>query len=395
MRRALATGFLSVLIAISASAPGSAATHPRMYTPTSPTDSVTYQSTISHDGHVVDPSITLPLQQRWSVPLNNPSYPIIAQGWVIVTSEGSTTSYGSRLTALDASTGTEVWGRNISGTYNWSTAAYDNGAVFVVNFDGLLRAFDAATGSKLWSVQLPYQYAFSSPPTANGGVVYIGGSGSGGTLYAVDEANGDVLWSRSVENGDDSSPALSDDAVFVSYACPQSYGFARADGAPLWHYSGPCGGGGGTTAAYYRSRVYVRDAYFNNENGLIFGSHFGQTVGAFSSTTVPAFSHDMGFFLDAGTLRGRHLSDMSTSWSFAGNGDLTTAPLVVNGWVFEGSTSGRLYARRAKTGHGVWHADVGAEIPGGYNIESHTGLGAGDGLVIVPAVDRLVAYASA
>jgi outer membrane protein assembly factor BamB len=68
----------------------------------------------------------------------------------------------------------------------------------------------------VWARQLPGQYAFSSPPTAKDGVVYVSGAGSGGTLYAVDEASGTVLATQPVANGDDSSPALSADAVFVS-----------------------------------------------------------------------------------------------------------------------------------------------------------------------------------
>ncbi|MFL5767117.1 MAG: PQQ-binding-like beta-propeller repeat protein, partial [Actinomycetota bacterium] len=150
MRRATATAFLSALIAIFAAVPGAAAPRAQGVAVRDSTDSVTYQSTISHDGHVVDPAISLPLTKRWSVPLNGPSYPIIAEGLVIVTSATPPSSYGSRLTAFDAGTGDVAWHRNISGTYNWSAAAYDAGRVFVVNFDGLLRAFDAADGSMRW-----------------------------------------------------------------------------------------------------------------------------------------------------------------------------------------------------------------------------------------------------
>src|SRR5262249_19873982 len=151
----------------------------------------------------------------------------------------------STLYAVDQTTGNVVWSQAISGTYSFAAAAYDAGRIFVVNSDGLLLTFDADTGAPGWSVKLPVQYMFTSPPTAANGVVYVGGAGSGGTVYAVDEQTGNLLATQSVMNGDDSSPALSDDSVFVSYACNQAYGFTKTTLAPLWHYSTFCEGGGG------------------------------------------------------------------------------------------------------------------------------------------------------
>ena len=100
-----------------------------------PTEAVTYQIGVSHDGYSGDSTLAPPLTARWSRDLPGEiSYPLIAAG-----------------------------------------------KVFVINVDGLLRAFDANTGALAWSTQLS-QYLFSSPPTAQGGVVYVGGSGGGGTL---------------------------------------------------------------------------------------------------------------------------------------------------------------------------------------------------------------------
>src|SRR5205823_5221737 len=114
-----------------------------------------------------------------------------------------------------------------------------------VNFDGLMKAFSAATGILLWSVNLAGQYGFTSPPTAVNGVVFTGGAGTGGTVYAVNETNGAVLWTMQVENGDHSSPAVIAGNVYVSYACHQSYAFNAVTGQQLWNYSGGGEGGGG------------------------------------------------------------------------------------------------------------------------------------------------------
>jgi outer membrane protein assembly factor BamB len=195
---------------------------------------VAYQIDEAHTGYT-PATLRPPLTRSWAVDLGGSlSYPLIVQGKVFVT-VSDVTAYGTKLYALDAATGTTVWGPvELGGTYFWSNAAYEHGRVFAVNFDGRLRALDAQTGEILWSVQLPDQHAFSSPPTAGGGTVFVGGAGIGGTLYAVDERDGSIRWTAEVENGDSSAPALAASAVYVSYACQQTYAFDRRSGALVW-----------------------------------------------------------------------------------------------------------------------------------------------------------------
>ena len=176
-------------------------------------ESVTWQNNPVHDGFNSASPLVPPLRLKWSRDFSANgvdiiSYPLIAGGMVFVTTANTNGNYGNTFWALDENTGMTIWSADLPGTYFFADAAYDSGKVFVVNFDGLMKAFDAASGNLLWSVNLPDQYAFTSPPTAVNGVVFIGGAGSGGTVYAVDESNGQVLWTMPVENGDSSSPAV-------------------------------------------------------------------------------------------------------------------------------------------------------------------------------------------
>jgi outer membrane protein assembly factor BamB len=253
----------------------------------------------------------------------------------------------------------------------------------------VLSSFDAGTGALRWSAQLPGQYAFSSPPTAANGTVYVGGAGSGGTLYAVRETDGAVLWTQSVANGDASSPALSASTVFVSYACGLVYGFDRVTGAPTWFNDGPCEGGGGSTPVLHNGRVYSRD-FQGNE---IINAASGRTVGTFQADPAPAFAGSTGVFLSAGVLRAT--SGSSTLWSFAGDGGLVTAPIIVGGTVYAGSSTGRVYGLALDTGRPRWSALTGAPISGpgeGSAAAPLSGIAAGDGLLVVPAGNRLVAF---
>ena len=84
-----------------------------------------------------------------------------------------------------------------------------------------------------------------------------------------------------------------------------------------------------------------------------------------------------------------------TVWTFTGDGGLDTAPIVVGSTVYVGSSSGMIYGLSLTKGHVVWSANTGSSIdgPDEQNVSQPlTGLGAGQGLLVVPAGDQLVAY---
>ena len=182
-------------------------------------------------------------------------------------------------------------------------------------------------------------------------------------------------------------------SVFVSYACPQAYGFSTATGQELWHYSGGCEGGGGKTPVVHAGQVYVRDSFGTPTNGLVLNASTGALIRGFDSDRPPAFFNSLALFLQSGTLRGVNSQNGQVLWSFAGDGDLTSAPMVVNHTIYIGSNSGTLYGLNT-SGQQIWSTQVGAAIPDPdeWNATLTTGLGAGDSLLIVPTASTLVAY---
>lgn len=358
-----------------------------------------FQIDATHTGATTSETLIPPLKQRWVVDFGQPiSYPLIADGRVYVTVKNPPVTRGTSIFALDAASGSVIWSFNLSGTFFWSGLCYENGRVFALNDDGLLRAFDGATGNVVWSVQLPGQFSFSSAPTVRDGVIYTGGAGSGGTVYAVNANTGAVLWTSPVANGDNSSPAVTSDGVYVSYACPNVYKLNPLTGAELWHFAPGCSGGGGKTPALYNDRLYVRDS----GGGTIHDSFNGSLIGSFVAKNTPAFSGNSGFFLEgptffgsSGTLRGRDVDTNNVLWSFAGDGSLQSAVLVVNNYVYVGSASGKLYAVDATTGQQVWQTQAGTSIP---YVDEHnvsqpvTSFAAGEGLLVIPTSTTLVAY---
>ena len=352
-----------------------------------------FQINTTHTGAVTSPTLTPPLKQRWVVNFGQPiSYPLIADGRVFVTVKDPAGN-GTNLLALDATNGAVLWSAPLDGSFWWSASCYENGRVFALNGSGLLRAFDAATGSLIWSALLSSSI-YNAPPTAFQGVIYVSGDLK---VFAINANTGAVIWTKFVINGDTSSPALTSDGLWVSYACPNVYKLNPATGAQIWFYTQGCSGGGGKTPAMYQGRLYVRDF-----QDTIFDAQTGTIIGTFNAKNTPAFLGSTGYFLDGphgfgsfGTLRARDVNTNGVLWSFAGDGQLQSAVLVVNNYVYVGSASGKLYALNATTGQQAWVTTAGASIP---YVDEHnvsqptTSFAAAEGLLVIPTSTTLVAY---
>jgi outer membrane protein assembly factor BamB len=185
-----------------------------------------YQVTPAHNAAVKYAKTWGPkLKVLWTATLDGTaSFPMYAKGHVFALVAGSP----EEIVTIDATTG-QVISKLSAGTNASQGLAYDDGELFSVNSSGVLSAYSVAKRKPLWAEQLPGQYAFSSAPSALNGIVYVGGAGSGGTLYAVNETTGKLLWTQGVANGDDSSPAVTAQGVYVSYPC-QYYDFAPNNG---------------------------------------------------------------------------------------------------------------------------------------------------------------------
>jgi outer membrane protein assembly factor BamB len=221
-------------------------------------------------------------------------------------------------------------------------------------------------------------------------MVYAGGSGSDGTIYAVSEATGQVIWSVVLPvSADKSAPAVNATGLYVSYDCQQDFRF-HLDGQLAWHPAEACYGGGGSTAVLHGSSVYARGAY---DSPLILAQSNGRDTGSFASSTAPAFDGGTMFTLQQGRVVAVAASGSPNRWSF-GAGGLVTAPVVSDGVVFAGSSKGTVYGISASTGHQVWTGKAGSFIlgPDEQNADVLVGLAVGGGLLVVPAGSQISAF---
>jgi len=353
-------------------------------------DAVSYQINNGHSGFVAFKSATLPPSVSWSVDIGGePSYALIVGGVVYVT---ASVNGNSQLSALNGTTGATVWGPiSFAGA---TGITYDAGMIFVdsgtFSSIGILSALDAATGNPIWSATIPGQFATQAPPVAAAGLVY---TLDDGVLTAFNETNGAQAWQQYV-SGTNGAPAVTVDGVYAAPVC-YAYDLQPATGTVIWSNNTGCEGGGGNTPVVGSGRMYapLSPGFYA---GNVYATESGQVLGAFSASAPPAISASTVFTLSNSTLQGTALSNNQILWSFAGDGALLNSPIVVNNYVFIGSSSGNLYALDATTGAQLWTKNLGAAIAGpatgGSATQGATGLSAGDGLLIVPAGNTVNAF---
>ena len=374
---------------------------------------VAYQIDPAHTGSQND-GLTPPLVQRWSrelgISTSTISYPLIVEGKVFVLVDNGINNNGTNLYALDQATGATVWGpfEDKIGHFSFAGLAYDAGRVFVLNYDGVLRAFDASTGAMVWQTFLFGEYPdhrilweFLTPPTAANGMVYVSGVGLGTEMLAVSQQDGTLKWFSSVTGGQHSSPAVSASAVYVSYSAAATTALAPATGQVLWQFR-TAGSFEGRSPVLFNNRLYVRDLVFRGTKVL--DASTGKLLAAVDEGTIggeppsPAFAGSMGYFSDTSRgLKARNATTLADIWTFNGDSPINTAPIVDNGYVYVASFNGTLYAINAQTGAKVWSTSLGANFlqPDETNAKMLTGFAAANGILVVSAGNRLIAFQSA
>lgn len=347
-------------------------------------DAVAFQITPSHSGAITFNNVALPTSAAWSRDVGGPpSYALIAQGKVFVTVNTTlqtSASTSSELLALDQATGATDWGPiSIGGL---ADAAYDNGTLFVSTWPSSgrpqLQAYDAATGTLKWTINLSGTSA--SAPTAENGSVYT-------TNAAVSESSGALLWTGAIGELS-ATPTVTVDGVYGSGSC-FTFDYNPATGEIVWSNLPQCSSAGGPTSVVANGVLYAAGS------STRFDAETGAVLGSYAADVPPAIGSQEGYFLSGGALTATDLGTNTVLWTFTGDGHLVTSPIVVDQYVFIGSSAGNLYALDAATGQIAWQASLGAAIPNGEGLlssSSLSGLSAGDGLLVVPAGTTVTAY---
>lgn len=282
-----------------------------------------------------------------------------------------------------------------------STAAIQDGTVYVGSLDGYLYAVDFDTGKLKWKAKA--SSGIKASPTVYKGAVYFGDEY--GYFRAVNAANGDSLWRFETEGEIISSANFYEGRVLFGSYDNSLYCLSAQDGELLWRLESE--GYIHGTPAIVDGKVFTTgcDGFFRALdiatgkevekvslgdyvaaspailNKQAFFGTFGNKVICLNlqnSEVKWRYEHPKRKFPfyssaavtpDLVVVGGRdkmlHALDAGTGqarWTFSTRAKIESSPVIVGGRVIFASASGKIYILDINTGKALWEYDSGASI---------------------------------
>ncbi len=179
--------------------------------------------------------------------------------------------------------------------------------------------------------------------------------------------------------------AWSDDGLFIGDN-NNVLELSPIDGSTLWSNTANCGVSDTTVLSH--SMVYASRSSCGTNS--ILNKSDGTSFGSFAGSYAPVILNKKSLLVSLnGTLYAYSPRNDNVYWSFVGNGGFNTKPIVVNGNVAALSAYGTLYVLDGATGAQLWSTSLSYNY--GYG-GPDTGLGAGEGVLLVPDGTTLTAF---
>lgn len=234
-----------------------------------------------------------------------------------------------------------VWSVKIAGSTGRQRLAaapvIGNGALFVMDTDGMVTAFDAESGSKRWSHSFSIKGDGSSSVFGGGasfdsGRVYI--TTGVGEVAALDAATGNQIWKVKPAGPLRGSPTIAFGSVYVMTQDNQIHSLNAGDGATLWNESGSLGQAG----------VFGVAAPAAGQ---------GTVIAGYSSGELVAYRYENGR-----TLWSDALARTSISTQVGILTDIDADPIIDRGRVYALGQGGRMAAYELVSGQRIWELNL-------------------------------------
>jgi eukaryotic-like serine/threonine-protein kinase len=144
-------------------------------------------------------------------------------------------SSNNNVYALNVTNGNIIWvytaNRGLWGSPFEASPTVDNGLVFIcsasnqINWQTRVYALNASNGNELWTYQIgryPFGSTLSLAPATVGGVVYVGSLDN--TLFAYNATTGKVIWSYATSFGIGTTPAIVNGVIYIAGFGSDSFG---------------------------------------------------------------------------------------------------------------------------------------------------------------------------
>ena len=263
---------------------------------------------------------------------------------------------------LDANTGNLIWETPVNGDLPFvlgtivlkSSPTVINNIVYIGSLDGYLYALNANDGTVIWKFQTQGPIE-SSPAVSDGAVFFTSQEPTTGILYKLDASTGSLIWKVAlpyeyqVTGGNEmmGSPSVANDLVFTSANVRTYYAINETTGNYVWNFSDPS-----ATEYIYLAPIYVNGNVFiidkfsiaclNANTGKKLWSYYTGDELYIAPTYADGKIYDVTserhiFVLDA-TREGAELTNVtmpSSSWS---------SPAIANGMLYIGCNDWSVYA---------------------------------------------------
>lgn len=166
-------------------------------------------------------------EQLWVFDADRP----IPAGPAIMEGTAYVGSFDSRLYAIDARTGEQLWTFDREHRVSIEHAPAASDGVVLFGSGGYLYAVDVETMEEMWRFE-PERFGVDTKPAVADGTVYFGGMD--GRLYAVEAETGEEAWAFDTGSRIRHSPALADDVVYVVNHEGTTFGVSAGSGEELW-----------------------------------------------------------------------------------------------------------------------------------------------------------------
>jgi outer membrane protein assembly factor BamB len=276
------------------------------------------------------------------------------------------------LSALQASTGGQIWSVTLGGSAGVTSPALTAKAVIVTYQNGQVRtaAFDRRSGARLWTTELSGEGVMATP-VVSGNAVYLS---TGTDIYRLSASSGAIVWQRTVAADASASGifgpvAISADGSQLVTATIDGtvFDLQTSTGAIRWQTT--AGGGiyrGGPAIA--GSTIYVPEGRTGAEGGgvdivalrLADGVELWRGFAGDDVHTTPAVADGLVYIgaIDTG-FRALDATTGAERWAIESLPEIWSSAAIANGVVYE-STESTFFAVDARTGEELFSTVIGS-----------------------------------
>jgi len=253
--------------------------------------------------------------------------------------------------AVGAYSGSLIWDFTTKDAQE-SSPAIANGRVYTGGDDGYVYCLDAYSGALIWQTfvngDLPYTYGsivLKSSPVIVGGIVYVGSLN--GDMYALDANDGNIIWMYQTQGQIQSSPAVSDGAVYFTAQEPTSGVLYKLDantGSLLWKQELPyeyqfTGGeemmGSPSVAdGMVFASSDLRSYYGVNATNGNFLWNFTDPQAMEFIVSSPIYVNDQVYIIDKFSITSLNATTGNTLWSFYTGDETYVSPSYADGKIY-------------------------------------------------------------